>query len=165
MLSLILAISENQVIGRDGDLPWHLPADLKRFKKLTVGHTLLMGRKTFESIGRPLPKRRSLVLSRDSSYQAPGIEVAPSLRQALELAAGDDEVFVIGGARVFEESLPMADRLYLTRVHAEVGGDVTMPEFSPDSWQLVSEERHEADQRHAFPFTFQVFERQLDSSC
>ncbi len=158
-ISLIVAMAENRVIGQDGDLPWHLPADLKRFKRLTVGHTLLMGRKTFESIGRPLPKRRSIVLSRNPDYQAPGAEVTTSLPRALELAAGDDEVFVIGGARVFEEALGAADRLHLTRVHAEVEGDVKLPEFDRGEWRLISEERHEADDRHAFPFTFEVYER------
>ena len=125
-ISIIVAASENGVIGRDGDLPWHLPADLKRFKKLTLRHAVVMGRKTYqsilESLGRPLPKRRSIVLSRDPGCQASGAEIASGLDQALKLAAGDDEIFVIGGASVFAEALPKADRLYLTRVHAEGRG-------------------------------------------
>ncbi len=180
-MKIVVAMAENRVIGRDGELPWHLPADLKHFKKLTLGHVVIMGRKTHESIvrrlGRPLPKRRSVVLSRDPGYSAggpaqhretPGVEVASSLEQALELAAGEcavtpeggkRNVFVIGGAAVFAEALPLADRLHLTRVHAEVEGDVFFPDFDTGTWLLVSEERHQADQRHAYPFSFQVYER------
>ncbi len=161
-ISLLVAMSENRVIGRDGALPWHLPADLKRFKKLTLGHAVIMGRKTYlsivESLGRPLPKRRSFVLSRDPAYRAPGAEMASSLEQALELA-GDAETFVIGGASVFAEARPLADRLYLTRVHAEVSGDVFFPEIDADSWHLVSEEYHPADDRHVYPFSFLVYEQ------
>lgn len=161
-VSLILAMADNRVIGRDNELPWHLPADLRRFKKLTVGHAIVMGRRTWESIGRPLPRRRSIVVSRDPSYRAPGAEVAGSLEEALDLAADDDEVFVIGGAAVFAAALPRADRLYLTRVHAEVPGDVRCPPLG-GGWQLVEEERHEADERHVYPFTFQVYERREDA--
>ncbi len=158
-LSLILAMAENRVIGRDGALPWRLPADLKHFKTLTVDHTIVMGRKTWKSIGRPLPRRRSIVLTRDPGYHAEGAEMASSLDEALELAAGDDEVFIIGGAGVFAEVLPRAGRVYLTRVHAEVEGDVTCPPLDDGCWELTGEERHEADERHAYPFTFEVWER------
>ncbi len=158
-IALIVAMSENGVIGRGGDLPWHLSADLKRFKKITLGHTLIMGRKTFESIGRPLPRRRSLVLSRDPAYRAPGAEVAGSLEQALAMAASEPRVFVIGGAAVFAEALPITGRLYLTRVHAEVEGDVFFPELDLDSWHLASEERSEADAKHAYAFSFRVYEK------
>ncbi len=166
-ISLILAMSENRVIGRDGELPWHLPADLKRFKKLTLGHVVIMGRKTHESIverlGRPLPKRRSLVLSRvwpgqTNGHRAPDVEVVSSLGQALELAAGETEVFIIGGAAVFAEALPLADRVYLTLVHSQVEGDVSFADFDARRWQLVSEERHEANRRHAYAFSFLVYE-------
>ncbi len=161
-LSILVAVAENGAIGRDGRLPWYLPADLKHFKKQTLGQVVIMGRKTHESIvdrlGRPLPKRRSLVLSRDPAYRVQGVEVASSLEQALELVVAEPQVFVIGGAAVFAEALPLADRLILTRVHAEVEGDVFFPELE-SSWRLVSEERHEADARHAYAFSFQVFER------
>lgn len=160
---LLVAVAENRVIGRDGALPWHLPADLKRFKKLTLGHVVIMGRKTHESIiaslGRPLPKRRSLVLSRDPAYQAPGVEAVSGLDQALELASAEARVFVVGGAAVFAEALPRADRLYLTRVHAEVEGDVFFPELDFEAWMLRSEERHEADDRHVYAFSFLVYDR------
>ena len=143
-VSLILAMSENRVIGRDGGLPWHLPKDLKRFKQLTLGHVLIMGRKTYESIPkRPLPKRRSIVLSRDPDCRPEGVEVARSLEEAFELAGGED-VFVIGGAGVFAATAPSADRLYLTLVHTEIDGDVVLPELDEGSWRLLSDERHEA---------------------
>ncbi len=165
-ISLILAMSENLVIGRDGDLPWHLPADLQRFKKLTLGHAVIMGRKTHQSIverlGRTLPKRRSLVLSR-SPAEASGAELVSSLGQALERASGETEVFVIGGAAVFAEALPLADRVYLTLVHTEVEGDVVFSGFDTRSWRLVSEERHQADRRHAHAFSFLVYERRAAS--
>jgi len=157
-ISLLVAMAENRVIGRDGGLPWHLSADLKRLKKLTLRHTVIMGRKTFESIGRPLPKRRSIVLSRDPAYAPTGVEAAESLEAALALAAGEDEVFVLGGAGVYAQALPRADRLYLTRVHAEVDGDVFLPEVDLSAWELISDERHEADERHDHAFSFQVYD-------
>ena len=157
-LSLILAQSENRVLGRDNDLPWHLPADLKRFKKLTVGHTMVMGRKTWESIGRPLPRRRSLVLSRDPDFRAEGAEVFRDLDEALAAAPGE-EVFVIGGASLFAESLPRADRLYLTWVHADVEGDVFCPELDLSAFERIESTRHPADARHAYAFTFETWHR------
>ena len=158
-ISLLVAVSENRIIGKGGGLPWHLPADLKRFKRLTLGHAVIMGRRTFESIGRPLPKRRSIVLSRDPAYAPAGAETAAGLDAALALAAGEDEVFVIGGSEVFAEALPRADRLYLTRVHAEVEGDVVFDGLDLGAWELVSTERREADERHAHAFSFEVYAR------
>lgn len=158
-LSLILALSENRVIGRDNDLPWHLPKDLKRFKRLTTGHTLVMGRKTWESIGRPLPKRRSLVLSRDTNFRVEGGEVFQDLGAALRTVADGDQVFVIGGASVFAEALPLAQRLDLTRVHATVDGDVVCPDLGLDAFRLAESEFHDADARHAHAFTFEVWKR------
>ncbi len=159
IVSLIVAVAENGVIGRAGKLPWHLPEDLKRFKRLTVGHPVIMGRKTWESIGRPLPGRRNLVVSRTPGYAAEGAEVFASLDEALAAAAGEDEVFVIGGAALYAEAMPRADRLYLTRVHATVEGDVTFPGLDPAAWTLVSEDRREADARHDHAFSFRVYER------
>ena len=158
-LSLLVAAAENRVIGRDNQLPWHLPADLKRFKQLTLGHVIVMGRKTFDSIGRPLPKRRSVVITRNPSFEHPGVTVVHSLEEAWEVSAGETEVFVIGGAGIFELALPRADRLYLTRVHAEVDGDVLLPEIDFDDWELMSFERHRADERHAHDFTFELWHK------
>lgn len=162
MFSVIVAMSENRLIGRGGDLPWHLSADLKRFRRLTTGHAIIMGRKTYESIGRPLPQRRSIVITRQADYAAEGIETAGSLDAALTLVAADasqNNAFVIGGAEVFREALPRAGRLYLTLVHAELEGDVFLPPFNDDEWALRSEERHAADERNDFDYSFLVYGR------
>ena len=159
MLSCIVAMSENRVIGRDGDLPWHLPADLKRFKQLTMGHHIIMGRKTYESIGRPLPGRTNVVVTRDREYTADGVEVVHSLEEAIERTEGDDEAFVTGGEAIYRLALPSADRLYVTAVHSDVEGDVYFPGNGVDGWRLTMEEPHEADDRHAHRYTFRVYER------
>ncbi len=159
-LSCILAVSENGVIGRRGDLPWHLSADLRRFKRLTMGHTIIMGRKTYESIGKPLPGRRSLVITRNAEYAAPeGVVIGTSLEEALRACGDEDEAFLIGGRAIFESGLPRCRRLYLTVVHAEVEGDVRAPDLDLDSWTLVDEERHDADERNDHPFSFRTYER------
>lgn len=158
-LSLIVAMAENGVIGREGALPWHLPADLRRFKTLTMGHPMVMGRKTFESIGRALPGRRSIVVSRNPEWQAEGVETVTSLEQALTLAAAEEEVFVIGGAEIFALALPRADRLYLTRVHAEIEGDVFFPKLDKSEWRTVSREDLAADEKNLYPTSFEVWER------
>lgn len=161
-ISLIAALAENRVIGRQGNLPWHLPADLRRFKALTMGHTLVMGRRTFESIGRALPGRRSLVLSRDPDYRpAAEVEVVGSLEEALDRAraAGEDEVFIIGGAEVYRAALPLAHRLYLTLVHAEVEGDVRFPEVDLGEWRLLEERHRPPADDNPLPHTFRVYAR------
>ena len=160
-ISIIAAIAENDVIGRGGQLPWHLAGDLRRFKRLTMGHTIVMGRKTWESIGRPLAGRRIVVISRQPGYQADGVEVIAGLDEALQsaAAAGDDEVFIIGGAEIYRLAMPRADRLYLTRVHANVEGDARFPEFEPGQWRLEESERHAADDRNDYSFTFELYER------
>jgi len=152
-------MAENGVIGRANALPWHLPNDLKRFKALTTGHSIVMGRRTFESIGRALPGRRTIVITRNPDFSAPDVELARSLDAALELTAGEDEVFVVGGAELYRAALPRADRLYLTLVHAEVRGDVRFPAWDPASWQLVEFVRFTTDQRHAYPYSFRRYER------
>lgn len=159
MVSLIVAMSDNGVIGRGGTLPWHLPKDLKHFKNVTRGGTLLMGRKTWDSIGRPLPRRRSLVLSHNPDFTAPGAEAFTDLDAALDAASSEPELFVIGGAALYALTLPLADRLYLTRVHAQVDGDVFMPPVDLEVWELVEQRTHAADGRHAFPFTFETWRR------
>lgn len=159
MISLVVAVAENGVIGSKNGLPWHLPADLKKFKQLTTGHTIVMGRKTWESIGRPLPERRMLVVTRDPEKLAGApVEAFASLGAALA-AAGEDEVFVIGGGEIFREALPKAGRVYLTRVHAEIPGDVTFPTLLESEWREVSREDHDADEKNLHAYSFLSFER------
>ena len=164
-LTVIAAVAENGVIGRDGDLPWHLSSDLKRFKRLTMDKPILMGRKTWESIGRPLPGRKSIVISRQAGYD-PGFEevaIATNLDEALAQARAleniGEEIFVIGGARIYEMSLPRADRMIITRVHTEVEGDVWFPEVDWNSWQLLVNDSHEAGENDDYPHTYQIWQR------
>ena len=158
-ISLIVAASRNNIIGSGGDLPWHLPDDLKNFKRLTTGKPIIMGRKTHESIGRPLPDRHNIVLTRDEGYVAEGCEVVNTVEDAINLAAEADEVMVIGGGQVYAAFLPVARRIYLTRVHAEFDGDTEFPVLDDSEWQLVSTESHSADAQHLYAFDFMVFER------
>lgn len=163
-ISIIVAMSENRVIGRCGQLPWHLSADLRRFKRLTMGHHLLMGRRTFESIGRALPGRVSVVLSRRPGPAIPAVVFSPSLEQAVEVAADDKELFVIGGGDVYRQMLPQADRLYVTQVHAQVTGDVTFPQLAEDEWVLREQSpRHAADERNEYSYTFLLYTRKPGS--
>ncbi len=163
-LSVIVAVSENGIIGRGNGLPWHLPADLRRFRRITMGHAIIMGRKTWQSIGRPLPGRRSIVVSRDPTFAPDGARVVRSLDEALSAAAAeragseDDEVFVIGGQSLFELAVPRADRVYLTQVHAKVEGDVTFDSGPLDAFRLIEEQRHEQDEAHEYAYTFRVYE-------
>lgn len=157
-VALIVAVAENGVIGRDGRLPWSLPDDLKHFKQVTMGHTLVMGRKTYQSIGRALPGRRSIVLSRDPTFAAAGITRVGDLPSAIA-AAGDDDVFVIGGASVYRDALPLTDRLYITRVRATVAGDVTFPPLDRAQWDLAERTEHARDARHAHAFAIERYER------
>lgn len=163
ILTLIAAMSENRVIGRDGDLPWRLPDDMRHFMRTTRGHPVIMGRRTWESMDGPLKDRRNIVLTRQADYEAKGAEVVRTLEDAIRRAsseAGDDDpVFVIGGGEIYAQALEVADRLDLTMVHAEVHGDARFPEWSPRDWRLVSEEHHPADERHEHAFTFRVYER------
>lgn len=164
-LSLIVAMAANRVIGRDGALPWHLPADLKRFKRLTMGHPLIVGRKTWESIGRPLPGRTMIVVTRQPGYRpadpSGAVRVVHSVDDALRLAraVSPGEAFVAGGAELYRETLPLADRLHLTRIEQDFPGDTRFPEFDPMQWQKVDEERHEASPDTPFAYTFQIFDR------
>jgi dihydrofolate reductase len=157
-LSAIVAMASNRCIGKDNTLPWRLPADLKRFKQLTLGHTLVMGRKTYESIGRPLPGRTTLVVTRQRGYAPEGVRVAHSLEQALELARGDDEVFIAGGADLYRQALGQVRRLYLTRIEREYAGDTFFPELDLSDWRLLAEEPHPATDT-APPFSFLTYER------
>jgi dihydrofolate reductase len=161
-VSIIAAVSQNGVIGRGGELPWHLSNDLRRFKQLTMGHTVIMGRRTWESIARRLPGRRMVVVSRQLGFrvEAAEVRVASSLDEALQVAASanDDEAFIIGGAELYRAALPVANRLYLTRVHAAVEGDTLFPAISWDDWQLVDSQECASDPKNDHPHTFQVYE-------
>lgn len=158
-ITLVAAMTENRVIGADGTMPWHLPADLAHFKKLTTGHPILMGRRTFESIGRPLPQRRNLVLTRDRAFGHEDVEVVHELDEALGRIAADEELFVIGGEEVYRLALPRATRMHLTLIHTELHGDAWFPAFDPDDWALVNEQHRPADARNAHAMTFQQYER------
>lgn len=161
-VSLIAAMAAGRVIGKDNRLPWRLPEDLRRFKELTLGHPLVMGRKTFESIGRPLPGRTTVVVTRRQDYAPEAVRVAHSIDEALELAAGlpgADEVFIAGGAELYRETLPRADRLYLTRLEAEFPGDVRFPDFDESQWRLVAEERREPTHEVPYAYAFQTYDR------
>ena len=158
-LSLVVAASSNNVIGRDGGLPWHLPDDLRQFKRLTTGKAVIMGRSTYESIGRPLPDRRNIVMTRNADYVADGCDVVSSVSEAIDALEGAEEAMIIGGAQVYRDFLPLADRIYLTRVQAEVEGDTYFPEIDEATWRLVSSEHHGADEKHRYAFDVMVFER------
>lgn len=162
-VSLLVAVARNGVIGRDGDLPWRLSTDLRRFRRLTMGHHLLMGRKTYESIGRPLPGRTTVVLTR-GDWTADGVLTAANPEQALQACSGDDEVFVVGGGEIYRLFLPRVERIYLTRVEAEVPGDVRFEQLSDDAWRVVSEEAFESGERDELPHTFRILERATDAT-
>ncbi|MFQ1846914.1 type 3 dihydrofolate reductase [Aeromonas veronii] len=160
-ISMIAAMAHDRVIGKDNQMPWHLPADLAHFKRVTLGKPILMGRKTFESIGRPLPGRRNLVISRNPDYQAEGIEVVGSVEAALALLAGSsvEELMVIGGGHLYAEMLPSADCLYLTRIDLAVEGDTRFPAFDDGQWQRVDCESHSADEKNPHPYSFETWQR------
>ncbi len=161
IISLIVAASENNVIGNSGKLPWSLPNDLKYFRDLTVGKPVIMGRKTLESIGKPLPGRQNIVITSQNTLPLPGCDTADSPARALEKAeeSGAKEVFVIGGGQIFHDLLPLANRVYLTRVHATIEGDTFFPKLDQAAWTEISRERHPADPKHLHDYTFFVYER------
>jgi len=159
-VSIIAVVSDNDVIGRNNRLPWRQSTDLKRFKKLTTGHHLLMGRKTYESLEFPLPGRTIIVVTRDRNFRADGVLTANSIDRAIDLARLDNEIFIGGGAQIYEQSIHLADRMYLTRVHAEVEGDAFFPEFDDVmEWNLVDAEHCEADDKNQYPYSFLTYER------
>lgn len=152
-------MARNGVIGARGSIPWHLPDELKRFRSITMGHHIIMGRKTWESIGRPLPGRTSVVVTRQAGYRAPGAIVAHSLDEAIEACRDDEEIFVIGGAELYLQALPRADRLYLTVVDADIQGDTRMPDLEVASWRETASRSFAADERHAYPYRCSIHER------
>ncbi|MBU0679540.1 MAG: type 3 dihydrofolate reductase [Verrucomicrobia bacterium] len=158
-ISIIVAVSNNGVIGAQGSLPWRLSADLKRFKALTMGKPIIMGRKTHESIGRALPGRQNIVITRDREFSAEDCTVARSPESALAAAADSEEIMIVGGAAVYAAFFPSARRLYMTRIHADVKGDVFLSGFVPEEWVEVESEHHPADEKNEFPYSFAVYER------
>lgn len=158
MLSIVVAVSENNVIGHANDLPWKLSGDLKRVKALTMGHHLIMGRKTYESIGRPLPGRTTVIITRQKRYSPEGCTVVNSLFDAIKVSWNDNEAFVFGGGEIFKEALPHCDKIYLTRVHTTIEGTVFFPELNMNDWEILSEQSFPADEKNEFACT--VFEMQ-----
>ncbi len=159
MISLIVAASANNVIGAQGELPWRLSDDLRRFKEVTMGKPIVMGRKTWDSIGRPLPGRQNIVITRQDDFAAEGCDVVGSVDEALSATGDAAEVMIIGGSQVYALFLPRADRLYLTRVHAQIDGDAFFPAIGESEWRLVREEHHAADERNEHAFSFLCFDR------
>lgn len=158
-INVVVAMDRRAIIGRVGGLPWHLPADLKHFRTITLGHPLVMGRRTHESIGRPLPGRINIVVTRTRNYLAAGCLTADSFEAALQLAETAAEVMVIGGVTLYRSALPVATRMFLTEVHAELAGDVRFPDFDRRAWTEQSREDHPADDEHAYPYSFVVLTR------
>jgi dihydrofolate reductase len=158
-VSLIVAMARNRVIGRDNRLPWHLPDELKRFKALTMGHHIVMGRRTWDSIRRLLPGRTTVIVTRDADLRVAGAKIAHSFEEALRLASGDPEVFVIGGAQIFRDALRFAQRIYLTTVETEIEGDTHMPDFDRQAWRVACEETHPQTDTNPLPWTLQLLER------
>ena len=161
IISLIVAMDRNRLIGNNNQLPWHLPADLAHFKQVTMGKPIIMGRKTYESIGRPLPGRTNIVLTRDEGYRADGIVLSGSLQKALDCAAseGAEEVMIIGGSNIYEQALELSGRLYLTLVDAEFEGDAWFPEIDKEKWLEISSEAHSADEKNPVDYRFMIFEK------
>ncbi|MFT5164819.1 MAG: dihydrofolate reductase [Saprospiraceae bacterium] len=161
IISAIVAVAKNNVIGRDNDIPWHLPADLKYFKKTTLDHHIIMGRKSFESIGRPLPKRTNVIITRNPFFIASNCLVTRTVEEALMIARENEEseAFIIGGAQIYDLTKDHWDRLYLTEVDLEVEGDVLFPELNMDEWTLVSEDPQKADEKNEYDYNFKIYER------
>lgn len=159
MLAIIVAVADNGVIGNSNQLPWRLPDDLKRFKALSLGKPIVMGRKTYDSIGRPLPGRLNVVISRQPGLEIPGCTVVTSIDEAIAAAHPAPEIVIVGGADIYRQVLPRVQVIHLTRVHANVAGDVVFPELKEQEWREVAKEYHPADERHAHAFTFSTLER------
>jgi len=156
-VSLIVAMAKNRVIGMNNTLPWHLPADLKHFKALTMGHHIVMGRKTYESIGKPLPGRFSVVVTRNSKFE--GCIIADSLDAAIAACGNDDEIFVIGGAELYRQAIHLADRIYLTEIDAEISGDAHFTDFDLRQWQEISRDSHAPDEKNQYSYHFVVLDK------
>ncbi|MES2427189.1 MAG: dihydrofolate reductase [Bacteroidota bacterium] len=158
IVSAVVAISENHAIGKDNKLLWHLPKDLKHFKEITNGGTVIMGRKTYDSVGRPLPNRRNIIITRQQ-VEIAGCEVVNSVEAALDLCRDEAEVFIVGGAEIYKLAMPLTDRIYLTIVHANFEADTYFPEIKEDIWKETIRQDHEADEKNPLPFSFITLER------
>ena len=158
-ISLIVAVAKNGIIGTGGTMPWHITEDFAHFKAVTLGHSVVMGRKTYESIGRPLPRRRNIVITRNADLKIEGCEMAPSLEAALEMCAGEEEIFVIGGGEIYRQSMPLAHKLYITHVEIEAAGDTRFPDIDPTVWHEVSREEFPCGRDFPHPFAFVDYER------
>lgn len=158
-ISMIAAMADNRVIGIENRIPWHLPADMRRFRVLTMGHHLLMGRKTYESIGKPLPGRTAVVITHSPNFSAPGCIVVNSIEAAIAACHGDSEIYIIGGAELYRQGLDFADRIYLTEVQAEIAGDAYFPEFDLSVWKEVNRERFEPDDKNPYGYHFIVYDK------
>jgi dihydrofolate reductase len=161
LISAIVAMAENRVIGKNNQLPWRLPADLKHFKAITTGHLILMGRKTYESIGRPLPNRLNVIITRDNTLQAPGCVVVTSFEEALQQAASakQHEIFIIGGASVYQQLLPYVQRLYLTIIHDVIDGDTYFPLLNQEDWQEIERKPHTREAENPYDYSFLIWDR------
>lgn len=159
MISIIVAVAENNVIGKDNDLIWHLPRDLKHFKETTTGHYVIQGRKTFESCGKPLPNRTNVIITRDNNYKAEGCIVVHSLEDAIKEAKDDSEAFIIGGGKIYEQAMSLVDRIYLTRVHHSFEGDTFFPEINMEEWIEIDRRDFEPDEKNKYSFTILTLDR------
>ena len=161
IISMIVAMAEGRVIGLNGSMPWHLPADFAYFKKSTMGCPIIMGRKTYDSIGKPLPGRQNIVLTRSTDLVIEGCDVVTCLDDALTLVSSEKEVFIIGGQQLYEQALPVANRLYLTHIQASLVGDTCFPDYSSYSWNQVRLDKFSADDKNAYPYSFELLEKVL----
>ena len=159
ILSLIVAVSKNNVIGADNGLLWQMPADLKHFKAVTIGHSVIMGRKTYDSIGRPLPGRRNIIVTRQEKLKAAGCEEVNSLQDAVDLCSREQEVFIVGGGEVYKQAMHAADKIYLTRINGEFKGDTVFPEINFSEWRLTKYLKHHGDDKNPYDYSFSEYER------
>lgn len=164
MISMIAAMDKNKVIGKDGGMPWHLPGDLRFFKERTVGKTVVMGRKTFESIGKPLPKRNNVVLTSDKNFQAEGIQVVHNAEEIRALVTEGEELVIMGGASLYEEFLPDAEKMYLTQIEEAFDGDTFFPDFDEQEWKIVEAATGTTDEKNIYPHVFQTLVRNIDET-
>ncbi len=159
MITLIVAVGKNNELGKENDLVWHLPNDFKRFKKLTTGHHIIMGRKTFESFPKPLPNRVHVVITRNEKYKREGTIIVHSMKEALQIAKNDTQPFIIGGGEIYSLGIPHADKIELTRVHGSFDADTFFPEIQINEWELIKEEHHDIDEHHKYAYTYLTYLR------